>query len=115
MIMPDWQYPHCGASNSFQAIWIGWLPSGETPFDRDDRLADGHRRGDAAGADRPAIDMQRARTALPDAAAELGARQPNVIADHPQQRRLRVCIDGMHVPLTIRSNAIPVLLQLAEL
>jgi hypothetical protein len=39
--------------------------------------------------------MQRARTALPDAAAELGARQPDVIADHPQQWRLRVGIDGM--------------------
>ena len=64
-------------------------------------------RGDAAGADRPAIDVHRARAALPDAAAELGAGQPDVIADHPQQRRLRVRVDGMHVPLTVRSNAIP--------
>ena len=31
MIMPDWQYPHCGVSNSFQAIWMGCVPSGETP------------------------------------------------------------------------------------
>ena len=83
MIMPDWQYPHCGASNSFQAIWIGWLPSGETPSIVTTGLPMAIARGDAAGADRPAIDMQRARTALPDAAAELGARQPDVIADHP--------------------------------
>src|ERR1700676_712451 len=60
------------------------------PFDRGDRLAHGHRRGDAAGADRPAIDKQRARTALSYAAAELGARQPNVITYHPKKGRLRV-------------------------
>ena len=61
-----------------------------------DRLADRGRRRDAAGADRPAVDVQRAGAALPDAAAELGAGQPDVIADHPEQRRLRVGIDGMH-------------------
>ena len=53
------------------------------------------RRRDAAGADGPPVDVQRAGAALPDAAAELRARQPDVIANHPQQRGLRVGIDGM--------------------
>jgi hypothetical protein len=36
-----------------------------------------------------------ARAALPDSAAELGAGQPDVIANDPQQRRLWVGINGM--------------------
>jgi len=57
------------------------------PFDRRDSFADGHVRGNAAGSNRLTIDMHRARAALPDATAELRARQADVIADHPQQWR----------------------------
>src|SRR4026207_272148 len=39
-------------------------------FDREHLFADGCGGGNAAGADRLPIDMQRARTALPDAATE---------------------------------------------
>src|SRR5688572_33188016 len=55
-------------------------------FDGGDLLAGhrGHRR--AAGARRHAVDVDGARAALRDAAAELGARQPELIANHPQQR-----------------------------
>jgi hypothetical protein len=31
MIMPDWQYPHCGTSNSIQASCTGCVPSGDRP------------------------------------------------------------------------------------
>jgi hypothetical protein len=65
------------------------------PFDRGDSFADGHGRRDAAGSDRLTIDMHRARAALPDAATELSASQADMIADHPQQWRLLVRIDGM--------------------
>ena len=47
-------------------------------------------------ADGAAVDVHRARAALPDAAAELGARQADVIANDPQQRSLGIRIDGMH-------------------
>jgi hypothetical protein len=69
------------------------------PFDGEDRLADGDRGGNAAGPERAAIDVHRTRPALADAAAEFGARQPNQIADHPQQGRLRVRIDSMPRPI----------------
>src|SRR2546430_7267234 len=39
-----------------------------------------------SGSDRLTIDMHRACAALPDAAAELRARQADVIANDPQQR-----------------------------
>src|SRR6266581_7647224 len=31
MIMPDWQYPHCGTSSSIQASCTGCVPSGDKP------------------------------------------------------------------------------------
>jgi len=65
------------------------------PFDRGDFFAGRHARRNAAGSDRLTIDVHRAGAALPDAAAELGSRQADVIADHPQQWRYRVGIDGM--------------------
>jgi hypothetical protein len=64
-------------------------------FDRDDLLAHGRSRRNAAGSDRSAIEVHRARTALADAAAELGAGEPDVIAYHPQQGCLQVCVNGM--------------------
>jgi hypothetical protein len=46
--------------------------------------------------------VHRARAALPDAAAELRARQAEVIADDPQQRRLRVGIDGFSLSVYVK-------------
>ena len=68
---------------------------GRESLDGHHRLADGRGRRDTAGPDGAAIDVQRACAALSDAAAELRAGQPDLIADHPQQRRLRVRVDGM--------------------
>src|SRR5207244_13442936 len=78
-------------------------------FDRIDPFADSRGRLDAAGSDRLTIDMHRARAALPDAATELGACQPDMIADHPQQWRLRVGIDGMpcSIHVQIERHALP--------
>ena len=53
------------------------------------------RRGHAAGAHRAAVDMNGACAALTDAAAEFRAGQPDLIADHPQERRLWIRIDAM--------------------
>jgi hypothetical protein len=41
-----------------------------------------------------AIDMDRAGTASADAAAEFSPRKPDLIADRPQERRVRISIDG---------------------
>jgi len=42
-----------------------------------------------AGAHRSATQMNRARTALADAAAELGALESHDVADHPQEGHVR--------------------------
>src|SRR5215475_1238521 len=52
-------------------------------FDRGDFPAGCHASGNAAGADRLTIDVHGARAALSDTAAELRARQTDMIADHP--------------------------------
>ncbi|MNC44349.1 hypothetical protein D3C75_932520 [compost metagenome] len=64
-----------------------------------DRLDGGHlapdhagHRGDA-GAHHVAVHQHRTGAALGQAAAILGAGQPQVIADHPQQGRVGVCLD----------------------
>jgi hypothetical protein len=59
--------------------------------------------------------MQRARTTLPDAAAELGTRQPNVITYHPEKGRLRVCIDRVQRSVDHQIERHTALLRLAEL
>ena len=46
-----------------------------------------------AGAHRDAVDMHGAGAALRDAAAVLGAGQADLLAHHPQQRRVRLDID----------------------
>ena len=61
-----------------------------------------------AGAHRDAVDVHRARTAQRHAAAVLGARHPQVIAQHPQQRRVgrrvdlkRLIVDGYRCHLEL--------------
>src|SRR2546421_1248435 len=70
MIMPLWQYPHCGTSLAIQACWTLWsAPLDAKPFDGGDILADGIAEEHAAGSRRNAVDMNRAGAALGYAAA----------------------------------------------
>ena len=59
-------------------------------FDRGNAHAGHGRHADLAGARRPVVDQHRAAAALAFAAAELGAVQPQVVAQHVQQRLRRV-------------------------
>jgi hypothetical protein len=99
MIIPDWQYPHCGASNSFHAIWIGWLPSDESPS----MVRIGLPIATEAGTLQDRIARPSTCTvhapALADAAAELRAGQTDQIADDPEQWCLLISIDSMHRPI----------------
>src|SRR5262249_45935372 len=94
MIWPDWQYPHCTTSRSSQAFWI-LAPAAVAPDGLDGRDlggADAVDRGDT----RPggvAVDMHRAGTAQRHAAAELGARHAEHVAQHPQERGVAVNVD----------------------
>lgn len=49
--------------------------------------------GRDAGADGPAVQMDRAGATLGFAAAEFGAREPEVLPNDPEQRRARICVD----------------------
>src|SRR5262245_55977670 len=62
-------------------------------LDRRDLLA--FRRGDGqhAGSDRLAVEVDRAGAAHRDAAAVLGAREPDLLTDRPQQGRGRTDVD----------------------
>jgi hypothetical protein len=46
-----------------------------------------------AGANRPAVDVNRAGAALRDAAAELRPRQSGIVPDHPKQGRRRIDVE----------------------
>src|SRR5712671_6983117 len=65
------------------------------------------------GAQRPAVDEDRASTALRDAASELGACQTNAVAEHPEQRRIRIHIHRvdaavhLHVKFWHRTSSPP--------
>ena len=50
-----------------------------------------HRR--LAGAHRLAVEMHRAGAAQADAAAEFGAGQLEMLANHPQKRRVAIGVD----------------------
>src|SRR5262245_17084533 len=70
-------------------------------LDRRDALADGGGDGGYAGADRLAVDVDRAGAALGDAAAEFGSCKSESLAQRPEQWRgwigvqsLRFAIDG---------------------
>jgi hypothetical protein len=55
-----------------------------------------HRAGrHDAGADRLAVDVDRAGAALGDPAAEFRAGQAELVAQHPEQRRIRLDVDLM--------------------
>jgi len=93
MIIPVWQYPHCGTSLSIQACWtLCSAPSGGQTFDRGDLFAAGFADQYATGAHRNAVDMDRAGPALCYAATVFGAGQADIFPDRPKQRRIRLDI-----------------------
>jgi hypothetical protein len=63
----------------------------------------GHRQ--RAGARRLPVEEDRTRAALSDAAAELGAGQSEIIAQDPQQRRVRKHIHGVDLPIHVDLEA----------
>src|SRR5262245_1141048 len=64
------------------------------PLDRRHRFACDLGHLDLAGERAPAVDVHRAGTAQPGAAAELGACELEAFPDHPQQRRCRRRVGG---------------------
>ncbi len=77
----------------FPGALCGVIAVGRQPFDGGDppaaHLAGRHR----AGPGRDAVEMNGAGAAEAAAAAELGADQIEVIAQHPEQRRLRINVE----------------------
>src|SRR6202011_1989677 len=73
----------------------GMRPIRRQAFDGGYRLTDRGRDRNAAGANRSIVDVQSAGPALRNATAEFGAREPKLIADHPEQRSFRRDVDGM--------------------
>src|SRR5262249_47724352 len=71
------------------------------PFDRGDLPAGDRAQRHRARAHRNAVDMDGAGAALGDAAAVLGAGQPDRVAQHPQQRRVGVDIDLMGLSIHV--------------
>src|SRR5437899_2268665 len=63
----------------------------------------GHRQ--RAGAQRLAVEEDRARTALGDAAAELGAGQSEIVAQDPKQGRVRKHIHRVDLPIHVDLEA----------
>jgi hypothetical protein len=58
-----------------------------------DTLAHRARQRQGAGANRSAVDVHRARAALGDATAELGASQSQAVAQDPEERSLAGKVD----------------------
>src|SRR5438477_499696 len=75
-------------------------------FDRGDLLAGRLGEGRLARADRATVEMHGARAALGHAAAELRAGQAQPLADHPQERRVRIGIDRLGLPVDQESRHI---------
>src|SRR2546422_523788 len=69
------------------------LPFGVEPFDRRDLLAGGLGDGRLARPRRRSVEVDGARAALGDPAAELGAGQLQPLADDPQERRRGIGVD----------------------
>src|SRR3954454_24077524 len=72
------------------------------PLDGDDLLVRADRaQGQRAGARRDAVDMHRAGAALGDAAAVLGASHAELLANEPEQRRVGLGLDRMHLSVDV--------------
>src|SRR5882672_3868848 len=73
-------------------------------FDGRDLLPGSRADREGARADRRAVEMYGARPALGDAAAVFGAGEADLLADHPEQRRIGVDIDLVGLAIDGQSN-----------
>ena len=109
IIMPFWQKPHMrhllvdpGLLHRVQRLLAPRPPAGPSagpprgqPFERRDLLAGHAADRQHAGARLLAVDQHRTGAALRQAAAELRARQLEVVAQHVEQRRV---VGGLDLP-----------------
>src|SRR5262252_6501739 len=68
--------------------------AGAQAFDRHDRLVLKRADRRLARTRRPAVDVHRARAAQPGAAPEAGAGQTEIVTEMPEQRHLRIAVEG---------------------
>ena len=87
MIIPGVQMPHC-APDLIHEVLLQRMIAAES-FDRDDFGAFDLRNGNEARADRLSVDEHRARAALAFAAAFLRSGEPDILAQHVEQPRMR--------------------------
>src|SRR6516225_3696113 len=77
---------------------------GGEALDGDNLLAGGVARGNAAGAHRNAVQMHGAGAAQRDAAAIFRTREAHVLADRPEQWRIRFDVDVMHFAIDCETH-----------
>ena len=89
--MPGVQKPHCRPWQSMKACWIGWRspPCGQA-FDAGDAPALGLQRQHRAALHRLAVEQHGAGAALAGVAADMGAGQAELLAQHFDQQALGV-------------------------
>src|SRR5437763_7684087 len=73
-------------------------------FDRRDALVGDRGNGQHAGARGDALQMHGAGAALRDATAELGARESERVAQHPEERRVGCDVDGFALAVDGEGN-----------
>src|SRR2546426_4660006 len=73
----------------------GVAPAWRQPFDRGHALPGDRRDGHHAGSHGRAVEMHGAGPALRDAASELRAGETEVVAQHPQERRIGRHVHGL--------------------
>jgi hypothetical protein len=73
-------------------------------FDRDDLAVRDLRHHGGAGADGDTAKMDSAGAAQPLAASELGARQPEFIAYHPEQRDIGIAVIGVTLSVDLKCD-----------
>src|SRR5215813_4963671 len=76
------------------------------PFDRDHSLPLGARHGSNAGTDRVAIEMNHAASAEGHPTAKFRTGQPEVFAQNPQQRLLRLRLDDKRLAIYRERNSL---------
>ena len=74
------------------------------PFDGGDRAAFALAAGDEAGADRLAVEQHRAGAAIAGVAADLGAGQAELVAQHGRQPRTAARRPTTGAPLTVKRS-----------
>ena len=105
-IIPEVQKPHWRASAAMKASWSGVSrPSAARPSIVDDGLAGGLVREHQAGADRLAVEKDRAGPAGAPAADDLRAGQPDAVAQGVDERDARLDADPVHRAVDVERRA----------